>query len=278
MPTSNESVEAHYTVTNLGDAILDALKSMGKDLDNLNPADLAPVDEFHVRGREATQELAKIAGVDSDTYVIDVGSGLGGSARYLAHEYGCRVTGLDLTQEFCDVAIMLSKRTGLDGMTEFRQGSALEMPFEDASFDLAWTEHTQMNIADKARFYSEIVRVLRPGGRLAFHDIFQGKKGDIRFPVPWANEPSISFLTPIDDLEKTLESAGLRILHWEDSTHRTFEWFQRFLENMSSQVHAPSPLGLHLVTGTERKVKTENLMRNLGENRIAVIQAVVEKV
>ncbi len=137
MAGMDQSVESHYTVSDLEPQILAALESMGKDLNSLTLPDLALVDEFHIRGRAATQELAQIAQLTPDLQVLDVGSGLGGSARYLAHEYGCRVTGLDLTGDYCRVATMLSQRLGMADQTEFRTGSALDMPFEDGTFDLA---------------------------------------------------------------------------------------------------------------------------------------------
>ena len=143
-------------MTNLGDMMLAALQPMGRNIEALTPADLAPIDEFHIRGPESTQEFAAHAKVRPEWAVLGVGSGLGGSARYLAVEYGGRVTGLNLTHAFCDIAIMLLPRLGLSHRTVFQQGSAVAMPFADSSFDLVWTEHAQMNIADKARFYGEI--------------------------------------------------------------------------------------------------------------------------
>jgi ubiquinone/menaquinone biosynthesis C-methylase UbiE len=275
MAGEERSIETHYSVTNLGEAILNALKNMGKDIDALTPADLALVDEFHIRGRDATQELAHLADVKPHFDVLDVGCGLGGSARYLAYEYGCRVSGLDLTEEYCQVASLLSARLGLSSSTEFRQGSALAMPFDDQRFDLGWTEHVQMNIADKAGFYGEIVRVLKPGGKLAFHDIFYGKGGELRFPVPWAGDPSINFLIALEALEDLLQSVGLRTRHWEDKTQASIEWYRQAIERIRSD--GPTPLGLHLLMGPDSRIKFENTLRNLEQGCIVVVQAVLEK-
>ena len=189
-----DSVDAHYGMTELGASILSALADDGKDVDHLTVHDLAPVDEFHIRGRESTLELAGIAGLAPGMSVLDVGSGIGGSARHLASAHDCNVTGIDATKEYCDVATMLSGRVGLAHRTTFTHGSALDLPYSDASFDLAWTEHVQMNIEDKETFYGEIARVLAPGGRFAFHDILSGPGGEPHYPVPWAGDPSISFL------------------------------------------------------------------------------------
>ena len=275
MAGMSESIEAHYTVTNIGRAILDALNIMGKDLDAITPADLAAVDEFHIGGRESTIELTRLTGLNSGTHVLDVGSGLGGSVRYIASEFGSSVTGLDLTQEYCEVATMLAGLTSLDGKVVFRQGSALDMPFESGSFDLVWTEHTQMNISHKLKFYSEIARVLSPDGRLAFHDIFQGEGGEVHFPVPWAADTSINFLIPVDQLEQLLHTTGFRSIHWEDTTRRSLDWFRQPPEGPS--LRRSSPLGLHLLMGVDAKAKFQNMVRNLEEGRVAVVQAVLEK-
>jgi ubiquinone/menaquinone biosynthesis C-methylase UbiE len=182
MTNREQAVESYWTVTNLGDTILTTLQRMGKDIEALAPADLAPIDEFHIRGREATQELATYAGVRPAWAVLDVGSGLGGSARFLAGAYGCHVTGLDVTQAYCEVATMLSQRLGLSSRTVFHQGSAVALPFADATFDLVWTEHAQMNIADKAQCYGEMARVLKPGGAWRFMISLPGRVARCTFP------------------------------------------------------------------------------------------------
>ncbi len=269
------SIESHYTADDLGNIILGALKDMGKDIDALSQADLAPVDEFHIRGREATEELCQLTRLSSDLQVLDVGCGLGGSARFLASEYGCRVTGLDLTEAYCRVASMLSERLGLGDKTEFRHGSALDMPFGDDRFDVVWTEHAQMNIEDKHQFYSEISRVLKPNGRLVFHDIFQGDGGDLHFPVPWADDTSISSLISPDSLRPLLDGLGLCAVEWKDVTKTAMEWFRKATERV--RLSGPSPLGLHLLMGRNAGVKFENMTRNLQEGRVAVVQAVLEK-
>ena len=160
-------VEDHYTSGDLGAAILAALQGMGKDIDHLTPDDLAPVDEFHGGQRPATIRLAELLGLTGSERVLDVGSGLGGPSRFLAWRYGVRVSGVDLTAEFVRVAEMLTRRTGLVGQVDYRQGDALDLPFADASFDVVWSQNAAMNIADRDRLYREMRRVLKPGGRLA---------------------------------------------------------------------------------------------------------------
>ncbi len=170
----DQLVDEHYGRGNLTGRILEALRDSGKDPKSLDAEDLSPIDHFHTGGRRATLILAHLAGITSGMRVLDVGGGLGGPARALASEFGCTVEVLDITQEFCRAGEMLTKRTGLGDLVSFRYGSALEMPYPDASFDFVWTQHSSMNIADKERLYQEIHRVLRPGGSLAMHEIMAG--------------------------------------------------------------------------------------------------------
>ncbi len=170
----DKAIDKHYGISGILNSILDGLESSGKDLHALKPDDLAPVDEFHTRGKESTIEIAHLAQLQSHHNVLDVGCGLGGSARYIANEYGCSVVGIDLTDEYVDVANKLTEFVKLTDKVSFKQGSALELPFPSENFDIVWTEHTQMNIADKGKFYSELSRVLKPKGRLVFHDVFLG--------------------------------------------------------------------------------------------------------
>jgi ubiquinone/menaquinone biosynthesis C-methylase UbiE len=257
------------------DSILHTLTGMGKNLNHLRPEDLGPVDEFHVRGREATVELANLAGLRPGSRVLDIGCGLGGSVRYLADEHQCRATGLDLTREYVETARVLAERAGLSAKAQFIQGSALEIPFTDGSFDVVWTEHAQMNILDKDRFLSEVARVLKVGGRFVFHDIFQDEGGEPRYPLPWADDPSLSFLVTVASLQQSLRKARLFILSWEDKSQQTLEWFAAVGEKLKKE--GRPPLGLHLLMGEKAKLKSQNLVRNLQEKRTRVIQAMAEK-
>ena len=159
-----QEVARHYGRGGLLERLLAALAEAGKDIEHLTIDDLAPVDEFHSRRRVATVELARLLAPSASDHVIDIGSGIGGPARYLAATHGCRVSGVDLTEEFVATAADLSRRAALAGRVDFRQGSALDLPFGDAAFDLAWTQNVAMNIADRPRFYAEIRRVLKPAG------------------------------------------------------------------------------------------------------------------
>ena len=182
----------------LADAIAESLRTAGKDIKALKAADLASIDEFHIRGRPATLELAERMKLDSHARVLDIGSGLGGPARTVAERYGCHVTGVDLTQEFCDAAEVLSGWVGLGDRVDFRQGDATNLPFSDDEFDAAMTIHAAMNIPAKDKMYTQARRVVKPGGMFAVYDVLQGEGGEVLFPVPWAREPSISHLATPD--------------------------------------------------------------------------------
>jgi MPBQ/MSBQ methyltransferase len=272
---TSSGVERHYARRGLLDAIRDGLKASGKDLDRLAPADLAPIDEFHIRGRKATLELAAAVQAKATDRVIDIGCGLGGASRVLASEYGCRVSGVDLTPDYCRAAKAMAQWVGLEDKVEYKIGDALDLPFPDGSFDLAWTQHASMNIADKARLYSEAHRVLKPGGRFAIYDILQGPGGPVHFPVPWARQPVISHLVTPEEMRRLLEGAGFEILSWRDVTADGRDWFAE----MNRRIHASGlpPLNFSLLLGPDFRVMAENQERNLREDRILLIEAVVRK-
>lgn len=271
----NEEIQTHYTRVDLGDVILAALEKAGKDMYRLTPEDLAPIDQFHIRGRTATLELARAAELDAAKYVLDVGSGVGGTSRCLAKEFGCRVTGIDLTDEYCRAATMLTAKTGLAHLIDYRQGDATRLPFDDHAFDVVWTEHVAMNIPDKTRLYKEMHRVLKPGGTLAIYDVLAGPSGPVLFPVPWARSPDTSFLVQPNELRKLLEGAGFTVTDWSDTTEAAREWFVSLAEKIRKEGF-PS-LGFHVLLGTEFKVMAQNQGRNLQEGRIVLAQIVARK-
>ena len=273
--TNSYSAEAHYARRDLDAAIADALLAAGKDPEKLQPEDLTAIDEFHVRGPKATVELARELGVEPQMQVLDLGCGLGGAARHLAREYGCRVVGLDLSADYCRAAAGFTERLGLQGQVSFRQGNALDIPFPDASFDLVWTQHASMNIADKAKLYGEILRVLRPGGRLALYDVLAGPGGAVHFPVPWARNPAISFLLSSRQLSETLAEAGFETLVWRDVTESGRAWFRRMQEKIAKD--GPPSLGLQLLLGPDFRQMARNQLLNLEEDRIGLIEAIVRR-
>lgn len=271
----NKAVQTHYTRSDLGDVILTALEKAGKDVNRLTPEDLEPIDQFHIRGWTATLELARTAGLDASKHVLDVGSGVGGTSRCLAKEFGCRVTGIDLTDEYCRAATMLSAKTGLAHLVEYRQGDATKLPFDDGVFDVVWTEHMAMNIPDKTKLYKEMHRVLKPGGTLAIYDVLAGPSGPVLFPVPWARTPDVSFLVSPDELRKLLEETGFTITDWSDTTEAARVWFVSLAEKIRKEGF-PS-LGFHVLLGADFKVMAQNQGQNLQEGRIVLAQIVANK-
>ena len=272
MTNRDEQVAAHWAGDDIAARLLTTLTAAGKDIDALTVDDLAPVDAFHIRGRAATKELATWTDVRPQHLVLDVGCGVGGTSRYLASTTGCRVVGVDLTEGYCRAAETLSARVGLADRTEFHQASALALPFADDHFEVVWTEHVQMNIADKAGFYREIGRVLKPGGQFAFHDVFAGEGGALRFPVPWASDESISHLIGIDELRSLLSDLGFATERWEERVDASIAYFRDVVERLRKK--GPAPVGLH-VHMDDAGTKLPNLLRNLEEDRVRVVQAVM---
>lgn len=268
MTADERSVQAHYRTEGLLDRILAGLRAAGMDPDAPTVDDLAPADEFHSLGRVATRDLAELAALKPGTRVLDVGSGLGGPARFLAVSYGCDVTGVDLMPEFCAVASELSRRTGLAECTRFLNGNALALSFDDGAFDCVWTIQAQMNIADKQRLYSEIARVLRVGGQLVFQDICAGDGRPLEFPVPWATEASQSHLITPQDLRALLGAVGLQEHIFRDVSAPILAW----QDANRPPAGAPPPLGMHLVLGERHAEKRANSGRALRDGRIAYVQ------
>jgi SAM-dependent methyltransferase len=269
-----DSVAQHYGSENVLDRIRAALTNAGKNVDSLTVEDLAPIDQFHTRGLAATRELITFAAVKPGARVLDVGSGLGGPARVLASDKKCHVVGVDITKEFCDAAAALSKWTRLDEVTEFHHGDATALPFDDREFDFAITMQIQMNIEDKRRFYGEIFRVLKPGGRFVFQDIMAGPGGAIHLPVPWATRPELSHLISSDALREILSDVGFKIETLDDTSDAAWAWRKN---QPAAAGLTPSALGIHVVMGEQFALMQANQVRNLEERRVAFVRGAVSR-
>jgi SAM-dependent methyltransferase len=267
------TVQDHYEQFGLLDEILAALGTAGADVERLTLDDLAPVEEFHTFGRRGTIALADAAGIGDGDAVVDLGAGIGGPARFLAATRGAQMTTVDLTPAFCEVAEELNRRTGLADRIDVRCASALDVPLESDSFDVAWTQHASMNIEDKAGLFAEAWRLLKPGGRFALFDLQAGDVQPIHFPVPWAETDAISHLATIDETAALLDGAGFRRDVWEDLTDEALAFYDGLAAGPPAQ---PGPVGMQLLIPNIAE-KGANLARNVREGRVRVLRAVCRK-
>jgi SAM-dependent methyltransferase len=237
---------------------------------------LAGLDQFHTGGMESTRALAERAAITAVDQVLDVGGGLGGSARLLAHECGCHVTVLDLIEDYCRAGERLTAWAELNEQIRFQHGDALALPYGDAAFDVVWTQHSSMNIADKVRLYAEAYRVLRPGGRLALYEVVAGSVVPPHFPVLWARTSENSFLVTQDVLRATLAQTGFGELSWQDTSTWALGWLEARQQALTPG-GAAQRTGLPLVLGPEFSTMAQNHRRNLREGRICIIEAVFRR-
>ncbi len=264
-------IQTQYSTGASRQAIEQALLAAGKDLDHLRPADLALLEDFHTMGRIATTQLADLAEITPDDKVLDAGSGIGGTARYVAGRSRCHVVAVDLTEEYCQTARWLNQLAGLDDRITVRHADVTDLPFEDATFTLMFSQHVQMNVADKALLYQEARRVLADGGRLAVWDIAAGENGEPDFPVPWADRPEYSHLTTPDRLRTAIRTAGFEIEQWNDLTDHAAATMQTLL------MLPPSPIGLQAFVPNFGS-KAQNLTTALADGRVRAIQGLARAV
>jgi len=269
MSADARSIEAYWGREHLAESMLEALAARGVDLDALTVDLLAPVDQFHGGGKPATDRLARMASPTPGTRVLDVGGGFGGPARTLAVQWGCRVTGIDLTPSYVRAAQMLTARLRLDDRVSHQVGNALDLPFPDGAFDMVWTQNSGMNIADKERLYAGFHRVLRPGGHLAMQEPMAGPTQPIVYPVMWGRDASTSFLRAPGEMRPLIERTGFTARGWDDVTAET--------AGPSTGAAIPPHSIQRLVMGEALDAIIRAGQRNREEGRIVLIQALWER-
>jgi SAM-dependent methyltransferase len=260
-------VHAQYSTGLSRRNIEQALIAAEMDLNDLQLSDLALLEDFHTMGRMATTQLIDLIGITPENEVLDAGSGIGGTARYVADQCRCKVSAVDLTEDYCETTRWLNRLVGLHEQISVRQADVTELPFADATFDVVLSQHVQMNVADKTRLYQEARRVLADGGRLAIWDITDGEQDELDYPLPWADQPELNHLATSDRLRGVIESSGFAIEHWNDLTDQAAATMQTLL------TLPPNPLGLHAFV-TDFATKAQNLTQALADGRLRVIQAV----
>jgi ubiquinone/menaquinone biosynthesis C-methylase UbiE len=254
-----QRVETHYARSDLERTILEALVASGKDPGRLAPADLAPVDEFHTGGRQATIEFAAQIDLAPDMHLLDIGCGIGGPSRYFAETHGCRVTGIDLTEDYVRTAAALARRVGLAGRVSYRPASALALPFEPETFDGAYMMHVGMNIGDKPALFAEVARVLRPGGRFVVYDLMRIGDAALPWPMPWADDAATSFVETPARYRELLEAADFRVEAERDWSDLVLEASARMRERLAAE--GIPVVGLHLLMGPDAMSR----LRKVGE-------------
>lgn len=259
----------HWGRDGLELAILDVLSASGKDCHALTIDDLAPLDQFHGGGKGATIRLARLAGLQSGMQVLDVGGGLGGPARTLVVEFGCHVTVIDLTESYVRAALALTARLGLGERVTHHTGNALDLPFDDGTFDVVWTQNSGMNIAAKEQLYLGFHRVLRPGGLLALQEPMAGPMQPPIFPVMWARDAAASFLRTPMEMRMLIEAVGFRAHAWEDVTAE--------IAGAGPDAAAPAYSIQSLVMGDALTEITNAGQRNRADGRILMVQAVFDR-
>jgi ubiquinone/menaquinone biosynthesis C-methylase UbiE len=272
----DNAVSESYFHGNLLNAIRASVGKLGKTVDSVTVDDLGPVDEFHIGGRSATKSFLDQLNFSKQDHILDVGCGLGGATRFVADNYGSRVTGIDLSQEYTETGEALSNWVKLDKQITLQQGSALSMPFEDETFDGGYMLHVGMNIEDKAVLFTEIYRVLRPGATFGVYDIMRQNGGEVTLPVPWATDKSTNKLATPDQYKQALSDAGFEV----SSENNRSEFALEFFKQMHAKTEAnggPAPLGLHTLMKESTPIKLKNMVDNIAAGYIAPVEIIAHK-
>jgi SAM-dependent methyltransferase len=273
---TDREVSMHYSQGNLLSRLNAALTDDGVDPDHPSMETLAPYDQFHGRGLEATSEIAGLMQAGPADRILDIGSGIGGPARYFANHFGCRITGIDLTPEFCDVARHLTRLLDLEDRITFEVGDALAMPFANASFDGAYSMNVSMNIAAKGEFYREIHRVLKPGAWLVLSEVAKGEGGDLDYPTPWAGSARTSFLSTPEETRRGMLEAGFEVIRLRNTLEEARAFGARS-RAMVERGEKPPHRAVVLIHGEIATQAMANTARGLSEGRIVPIEVLGRK-
>jgi SAM-dependent methyltransferase len=260
-------IEEQYATGLTVENVQRAVAAVGLDLEAIRPGDLAMIEDFHTLGRIATAQLLDLVPIRSGDRVLDAGCGIGGTARYLADRFGCRVTAVDLTAEYVEAAAWLNRLVGLADRIDVQLADVTDLPFPDGSFQAVVSQHVQMNVADKARLYREARRVLAPGGHLGVWDVTTSAGAEPAFPLPWSDRPDTSHLVTAADLRSTIEAAGFDVVHWADLTEPAADFMRDIV------AIPPGRLGLHAFV-PDFATKLANLTDALSDGRLRVVQGV----
>ena len=274
--SSQADVSKHYTHGSLVEAIGSGLASLGKTTTTITVDDLAPVDEFHIGGRKASEEFLSQLGITPQLHVLDVGCGLGGAARFVASRYGSRVAGIDLTAEYVETGNALCKWVRLHQRILLQQCSALALPFANSQFDCAYMLHVGMNIEDKEKLATEVARVLRPGSPFGIYDVMRTGSGDLTYPLPWAASAELSAVTEPKRYKDALQKAGFAITSERNRRDFALAFFAD-LRSKTAAAGGPPPLGLHVLMGKSTPEKIKNMIDNISNGRIAPVELVARK-
>lgn len=274
--SNNNIVSEHYTRGNLLQAIQTSIANQGKTVDSLTINDLAPVDEFHIGGRQATEHFFNQLNFSAQDHILDVGCGIGGASRFAASKYQNQVTGIDVTPEYIETGKQLNRWVGLDKQVTLRLGSALSMPFADKQFNGGFMMHVGMNIEDKTKLFTEIYRVLRPNTSFGIYDIVQVGKGELTYPTPWATEPHSSYLANTYQYKQAMQNAGFDISS-ENNRHDFAITFFREVRAKTEVNGGPPPLGLHTLVGDGTAIKFQNMIKHIVSGQIAPVEIIAHK-
>ncbi|AXI46679.1 SAM-dependent methyltransferase [Sulfitobacter sp. SK012] len=275
MSKVEDTVARHYTHGTLSEIVRGGLEKLGAETDT-NPIDLlAAVDEFHMGGRPATKALAQALQFEPGSTVLDIGCGLGGTARFLATTYQCQAVGIDLTPEYISVGEELNEDLGLTDQISLHVASALDLPLADAQFDRACMLHVGMNIQDKQKLMQEAARVIRPGGYFGVYDVMRTGDAPIIYPVAWAEDEGTSFVSSITDYRQTLEAAGFEIMDVIDKRDVAISFFEAIMARLAQG--GPPPLGLHIVMGNNAKIKVKNMFTNVQNGTVSPVQIIAKR-